>query len=263
MKYVLVADVTQQLCDITKDIVGSFFASREIEVTVSTAASMQQFEEILDAHVPDLAILRLGMEEEDPAFRSAPLEYRLRHSQDEGIMQALRIREISLSTALIFLSEGNGFAEECFALQALGYLKLPLQAQRLWDSMALAARVLEAKNSIIVNSDREKIKIYVSDIIYIETMMRKLIFHTVHGDIVGYGSLGGILKEFPKGEFLKISRFEAVSARWVSYIYKSRVTMKNGVALDVSSRMLSDFCDEYNVWRVSTSALSINRDKKP
>ena len=281
MGYILIADRTGKDCDSIAKIISDFFEARDMRAVIRTITKESQLEEALSGKAPDIAVIRLGDEpypegeasEQDSlpdgkhdghrevADAALSSVKRLLTSSEPGRRIAARIRDMRLSTALIFISDGNGYAEETYSLQTLGYLRRPVREEKFIDVLRLAVQVAESRNSIVVNSDREKTKIYVSDIIYIETMMRKLIFHTRHGDVIGCGTLGGILKQFPKGEFLKVSRFEAVSADWVAYISKNRLTLKNGATINISSRMLGSFMDQYETWRETTS--EVKRRQEP
>lgn len=178
MGYILIADGIRKDCDSTARIVSDFFEAKGMNVLIRKITDKSQLEEALAQQAPDIAVIRLGggdsSGDEDPGDEdcycdtddSLSAVRRLLCSPEPGIRAAARIRDRSLKTVFIFISDGNGYAEETYSLQSIGYLRRPVMEEKLIDVLRVAVQIVESRVSIVVNSDREKTRIYASDIIY-------------------------------------------------------------------------------------------------
>lgn len=187
-------------------------------------------------------------------FRSF-MEKQLRSSPEAGLRAAQRIRELSRSTVIIFLSKTNSYAEEAYFLGAISFLREPLSLIKIRAVMNSALWRVNSSASLVIRSDEGRRKVYAADIRYVEAELRKIVIHLQSEEVRGYGTLKGVLDDLPAGEFLKISRYCAVAAACIARIGSKEIILKDGTSLPVSARMLHGAVDGYEAWMRRTAML--------
>lgn len=193
--------------------------------------------------IRDLSELRIFMEKQ------------LRSSPEPGLRAAQRIRDLSRSTVIIFLSKTNGYAEEAYFLGAIAFLREPLSLIKIRAVMNNALWRVNSSASLVIRSDEGRRKVYAADILYIEAELRKIAIHLQSEEVRGYGTLKGVLDDLPEGEFLKINRYCAVAAACIARIGSKEIILKDGTSLPVSARMLHAAVDGYEAWMRRTAML--------
>lgn len=172
-----------------------------------------------------------------------------------GIEVAREIRRKSRTTQIIFVSQCNEFAAEAFEVEALSYLKKPVDYARFKCALDRAMCRICRAQSLTVNDDREKKTIFVDDIIYMETQNRKLTFHLREDLVESYLSLTHALEMLPKNRFVQISRFTAVALRHIRQMHESEVVMKNHDVLPLSPKMAVRAHDLYSAYRLNNATI--------
>ena len=119
-----------------------------------------------------------------------------------GIELAKKLRSEHVKSDIVFITSSNEYAADAFEVNAFSYLRKPLEESKFDEIMDKIMNRYSRTRSIEVNCERVQEKIYVSDIIYIETSGRQLIIHTAASDYSVYMSIAGILKMLPRSGFV-------------------------------------------------------------
>ena len=234
MLEIWIIDSSPGRCALTKKLLTENLYKNQENVHISEVAALEHLDSLLEDSAPALAFVSLGAAS----------------SEDEGLEAAKLIRGRSRESILIFLSDDNFFAEESYELQAFWYFRRPVKEETFSSVLNRAIRTVTERKTFILTVDREKVAVFFPDILYIETQNRKLIIHTQHGVISCYGSLRHAMGACPPGSMLQISRFEAVSLRWISNITSRSVQLKNGETLILSRKMADKVWDTYHAWKI-------------
>ena len=91
-------------------------------------------------------------------------------------------------------------------------------------------------------ADREKRRIYLADIVYLETLGRRLLIHMKDEELETYLSVKSFMDEFGKSDFLQISRYVAVSISRIQRIVGRNLYLRDGRELLISIFQLQRNC---------------------
>lgn len=166
-----------------------------------------------------------------------------------GIDIARELRERSGRVQIIFISGSNEYAEEAFEVGAASYLKKPVVYDKFRASMDRAVRRLNLSRTITVIEKREPKRIFISDILYIETENRQLLFHTVGGEVRTYMTLSATKELLPAGEFVQVNRFQIVPLEGILEAGAAELKLKDGTVLAIGAKHADDFRKVYDSYR--------------
>ncbi len=169
------------------------------------------------------------------------------------------VANLSEKPLIIFTTAHKKFAHEGFELEAIDYLLKPISIERFEKAVNKALRQFEFQQntkadvpeSIVVRSEYKMIKIELSDIEYIESMVDYIKIHLagMPHPVLTLMSLKGILEMLPQNRFSRIHRSYAVPSNRVISIQNKKVRLNTGKDLPVSDSYL-DFIE---TWKNSSS----------
>ena len=99
-------------------------------------------------------------------------------------------------------------------------------------------KCLEKARYLDIIADREKRRIYLVDIVYVETLGRRLLIHMKDEELETYLSVKSFMDEFGKSDFLQISRYVAVSISRIQRIVGRNLYLRDGRELLISEKYL-------------------------
>ncbi len=158
--------------------------------------------------------------------------------QIDGIRAAKTIREIDEDVQLIYISGYEEYALQLFEVSPVGFLKKPLYPDQFRQCLKKALDILETRILYFSyrNHYREN-KIRLKDILYFESIYRKIYIHTKQGTDYFYGKLSDIEVELENSviPFIRIHQSYLVNYHHISQYQSSKIIMENGVELTVSA----------------------------
>ena len=86
--------------------------------------------------------------------------------------------------------------------------------------------------------DREKHRIYLDDVEYVETLGRRLVIYMKDGEVETYLSVKNFMDEYGEDDFIQISRYVAVSKSRIQRIVGRSLYLINGRELSISEKYL-------------------------
>jgi DNA-binding LytR/AlgR family response regulator len=214
-------------------LITKYLDEREFDYNITDVSSQDDYSEYLKNKKPDIILLDILM----------PIQ--------NGIDAARMLRKVSQTSQIIFMTGSDSFAAEAFEVEALSYLKKPVKYESLVHVMDKAVQRVNFSRSITVNSERIQIKIFLNDIIYIETQGRKIVIHTMKGDVSTYMALSAIQEKLPSSEFVQVSRFEIVALYRVNYINGNVITMRGGSELRMSPKLKDKVLNAFDLYRAN------------
>lgn len=142
-------------------------------------------------------------------------------------------RQCPQETKVIFSTAYDQFAVEGFDLAVTDYLLKPYTVERFSTAIEKAiylfqleenAKSAEGKNSITVMSNYSRQKIFLDDILYIESFDDYITFHLIpEMSIVVRKPLKRLMEELPSDRFVRIHRSYVVSLDKVTRYTKNKV----------------------------------------
>ena len=158
---------------------------------------------------------------------------------------------------IIFTTAYKEFAAEAFDLNAIDYIRKPLQKERFDQAItkaksALQSRALPQKTQTVWNTDKGKTLISFNEILYItssDTDSRDKIMHLENGQrtTIKNMSFEQMLSALPSGLFCRINKKDIIALKTVKHFtsdeIKTAISLKNDPAISLP---LSDvYRDEF------------------
>lgn len=226
---ILICDDEKTIQSLLKQKVGRFFAEKNIPCEIHCCGSGEEV----------LALARQGMTM-DLLF----LDIQMPGKNGMEIARTLRKQHRDIS--IIFVTALSDYVYEAFDVDALHYLVKPFTDEKLFQVLDKAVRQTEASaqpRAILVKRGGLSEKILLSDIIYAEVFNRKVMLHTIHGDIEYYGKLTD-LSEQAGADFYRTHRAYLVNLHYVEKYNATTVWLEQGTAL-LSKKQFAGFVRQY------------------
>lgn len=134
---------------------------------------------------------------------------------------------------VIITSAYRDYAVEGFELNVLDYLVKPISFQRFLKAMDKANTAIrekrainqplvtspdKSKSFIFLKVDKKMVKIYLDEILYIESLKDYVRIHTVYEDLVTHQNLNSMAKMLPSDSFIRIHKSYTISVDKVKSI---------------------------------------------
>lgn len=160
----------------------------------------------------------------------------------DGMSAARKLREHDPEVCLIFVTNMAKFAINGYEVSAFDFILKPVEYAVFKIKLDRVMRHLstKTKRAIMVSSGESRFKIPVTDIKYVEIIRHKIIYHTVHQNIVSYGTLKSVEEALGDPLFVRCNSCYLVNLRYVSAIKGDSVIVEDESLL-MSSRRKSSF----------------------
>lgn len=168
----------------------------------------------------------------------------------DGLSVARRIRTLDTEVPIIFVTNMKKLALRGYEVNALDFIVKPVSyygfALAFKKALQLIARL--ARHQITVPIKFGDRRIDISDIRYVETSARKLVFHLVGEDVVSPGALRDLEDRLRSHNFSRCNSCYLVNLRYVTKLYKDDVYLGDD-CLAISRSKKKSFIDELtNYW---------------
>ena len=152
----------------------------------------------------------------------------------DGIQLAKTIRQRDQRVLIAFLTAVREHVFEGYEVQAVRYLLKPLQEEKLFELLQLAAdRAREQRPYLILGPEGERRKVYLDALLSVEAQGHYLLLDTTGGKLEQKGSLAALLQRLD-GSFVQTHRSFVVNLQHVVRITRTDCTLDNGSAVPVS-----------------------------
>lgn len=143
----------------------------------------------------------------------------------DGIEVAQQFREKNETACLIFVTNLADMAIKGYEVNALDFVVKPIEYGDFKYRMAKAVRRVQvtSQDSIVVISDRQPIMINVHSIMYVETILHKVIYHTISGTVEAWGTMREAESKLKKYNFSRCNSGYLVNLRYVENVRGSVV----------------------------------------
>jgi DNA-binding LytR/AlgR family response regulator len=162
-----------------------------------------------------------------------------------GIQLAIDIRNRGDDVFLFFVASDATYALDGYKVHCLNYLLKPISREILYNELSYAISLLEVKMAesnrfIFEKNDSGLYRIFLDDILYIETTQRYTTIHTTHGEVVSRTSMKDHLPKLGNG-FFRIHNAHIVNQKYIRVISSTSIELLNGDVLCVSKHKRKDF----------------------
>lgn len=240
MKIAICDDDKQERLQII-ELLECYFAERSIDWNYKEFASGSELASIAYSERFDLYLLDVIM----PVLN--------------GIELAKEIRTFDKAADIIFLTSSPEFAVESYTVKASNYLVKPIHrdvfSQALDD--ILEKRTDEFRKSVIVKSSFGIHKIYLSGLIYVEALNRKVIYYLKNGEQITsaerFSSVCNVLMQ--NSEFILAHRSFLVNMNYIRSITATDMHLQNGKTIPLAQRRVSEIKKHYLAFQMEEVSL--------
>lgn len=155
----------------------------------------------------------------------------------DGIAIATYIREEMKNNLLqiVYISASDSYALQLFESRPLNFLVKPLQPEKILQVTAKALELLQTTQQYIdITFNRTSHRILLQDIIYLQSMGRKIRIITPKQPYEYYGKLEELKQQLPANIFIPIHKSYIINYHYVVGYNFDRVQMVNGETLAIS-----------------------------
>lgn len=156
-----------------------------------------------------------------------------------GIEAAERLRAIGEMLDIIFVSASAEYALEGYKVQALRYLKKPIDIEELREALMISYRKSAQKDGISVTSEGKFFNITFKDIVYAESQARDVDFALHDRHIVTHMKISDLEQILPEG-FFRCHRSYIINLEEVENIERYQATMKTQDIIPISQQLYSE-----------------------
>ena len=170
-----------------------------------------------------------------------------------GVGEVIRNEFKDHISKIVFLSGADGYEMDLFNVQPLNFLRKPIDKQKIYNCIDLAREIFEITDDYFEYKFNYEIKkIPYTELIYIESLMKKIKIVSVHSQDEIYGSLEKIKSTLPK-RFIIPHKSYIVNFSNVSTIQKDTIIMINGDKIQISQR---------NIKNIRAMQIEMEREKR-
>lgn len=164
-----------------------------------------------------------------------------------GIDIARKIREQTHTSEIIFTTSHQEEAYKAFEVNTLRYLLKPVQRTELSETMDLVLKRREERENqfLVLNQGQKHIQIPLIDILYFETLDRKLRVITVQKEYVVDNKINVLDKELSDRNFFRIHKSYLIHLKYIREHDQTTVTMQNGDVVYISRLKLKAFKEKF------------------
>ena len=161
-----------------------------------------------------------------------------------GLDIAEKLRERNRRVIIFFITAYEKYIDDALNLFALRFLSKPLEYTRFYSGLDRAVELIRANTSeVYIHADNgAKRRINTSDIIYIESIVRRIKVVTEEGVFyISNNSIDDWMKQLIYGSFYRIHKSFIVNMDAIDEYSRDYVIMTNGDRISVSRKYQSVF----------------------
>ena len=163
--------------------------------------------------------------EEDKAYDILLLDVEMKNMN--GIELAKRIRKDNNRAEIIFITSHFEFVGEGYEVDALHYLIKPISVEKFTQVLTKAAEKLSVEPpSVVISCEGETVKLYESDILYVESFLHYIVIHTKDNEYKIKENIS-VFENKVSDVFYRIHRSYLVSLKYITRISRTSVNIGN------------------------------------
>lgn len=183
------------------------------------------------------------------------------------------LKTLSSAPAIIFTTAYADYALEGYKLSVIDYLLKPFSFNRFLQAVNKATELIGLRDTaqkeslpqsppdspppiefLLINADHKLHRLYLKDILYIQSMKEYVVYFTDQGKIMAWGSLKSLEEKLPSSAFMRIHKSYIVAKKRVNSLYGNQLEL-GGITLPIGgsyreavmSTLFSGTDDEKNI----------------
>ncbi len=170
--------------------------------------------------------------------------------QLSGLDLAKHLRATNTQTVIVFVTNYAEYACEGYSVDALRYLRKPIQQKQIAECMDIAFRrwSLSRSENIVIHTRKSVVSLRYQDILYIEVTAHKLRFHTVNQKdaLETRGRLLDIAASLPSELFVRCHRSFLVNLMYVRRLSANSLMMSDATVIPLGRKYESSAAEAFD-----------------
>ena len=164
-----------------------------------------------------------------------------------GIELAREIRQINDRADIIFTTNEEKFVYSAFEVNALRYLLKPIDRAKFFEAMSCAMKNIKAKYSktMVCNQGQKYLQLPISEILYFETIDRKLRVVTYQKEYIVDNKINDVDKQMQGKGFFRTHKSYVINMKYVKEYDQSTVVMQNEDSVYISRLRVKEFKESF------------------
>ncbi|HAU85412.1 MAG TPA: hypothetical protein DCW90_07895 [Lachnospiraceae bacterium] len=164
-----------------------------------------------------------------------------------GLEVAQTLRRNRIFSEIIFVTNHQEEAYRAFEVSALRYLLKPIKLEQLFRTMDLIMKRREERERrlIVLNQGQKFLQVVCDNIIYCETIDRKLQVYTTQKTYLVDNKINEVDKQLSNRNFFRVHKSYLINLAYVQEHDQTTVTMLNGDVVYVSRLKLKAFKESF------------------
>ena len=161
-----------------------------------------------------------------------------------GMELAKQIRKQGRQSLIIFITSASEYVFDAFDVEAFQYLLKPIQTDKLKNVLEKATKKMQIDANIdflMISANRQIQKVFLKDILYIESIGRIAKIHCNNGTLETYEQIGILEDKLSDKFFIRCHKCFLVNLNFVDAFNKTEVRLENGEKIMLAKRRYEDF----------------------
>lgn len=160
-----------------------------------------------------------------------------------GFSTAKKLRKIDSTVTLIFVTHLAKYAIKGYEVDALDYVVKPVDYAvfKIKINRAIKRSQLNDSSEVVIKHKEGIVRIALADLLYVEISNHDLIYHTVHQNYYGYGTMKMVENLLPSISFSRCNNCYLVNLRNVTKMENGYVYIGDDIKLAMSRLRVKPF----------------------
>lgn len=159
----------------------------------------------------------------------------------DGISFAKEFREKHPKTILVFISSYIHLVHDTLVVHPFYFIRKSAYDQDINTFFKLISDISDNKKTIDIICNGDHNRIFVDDIIYIESQGHKLFIHTIQNLLYDNRTLKEILAILPNEDFIRIHKSFIININFLTKITTNSIILNNKIDLKLGRSYKNDF----------------------
>lgn len=164
--------------------------------------------------------------------------------QISGMDLAKKMRQRGKQSLIIFITSASEYVFEAFDVEAFQYLIKPVQNEKLKNILQKAIKRMQVDANpdfLIISVDRQTKKVFLKDILYIESIGRIAKIHCHEATLETYEQIGILEDKLSDKFFFRCHKCFLVNLNYIEAFNKTEISLENGEKIMLAKRRYEDF----------------------
>lgn len=163
----------------------------------------------------------------------------------DGIKVAETVRALNEGVSIIFLTAVAEYALEGYKVNAFDYLIKPVSYEKLTKVLTKTLKMIDRRKTRFLTVRNHDIwyRVALGDIVFVETLNRHCVIHTVCGFYVSTKKMRDLEKELPEDNFFRCNSGYIVNFDHIEKVVRSDIYLRNNEIITASRSRRKQFID--------------------